>query len=120
MVRQRSPVIRPIFIQYRHPHRTARDLWDRFERGPFYLGSFSYPIATAAVLWIALISIVFCLPQLNPINAQALNHAPVAVGIVIAYTLGFWFLSARTWFTGPVKQMAGMRPLPTHSSLREC
>jgi hypothetical protein len=93
---------------------------DRFERGPFHLGSFSYPIATAAVLWITLISIAFCLPQLNPVNAQTLNYAPVAVGIVIAYALGFWFLSARTWFTGPVKQIAGMRPLPTHLSLREC
>ena len=72
------------------------------------------------MLWIALISIAFCLPQLNPVNAQTLNYAPVAVGIVIAYALGFWLLSARTWFTGPVKQMAGMRPLLTYLSLRGC
>ncbi|KAI0251632.1 hypothetical protein BJV78DRAFT_1282302 [Lactifluus subvellereus] len=74
----------------------------RFVHGPFHLGSLSYPIATAAVLWIALISIAFCLPQLNPVSTQTLNYAPVAVGIVIAYALGFWLLSSRTWFTGPI------------------
>jgi flagellar biosynthesis protein FliQ len=77
---------------------------DRFVRGPFHLGAFSFPIAIVAVLWIALISIVFCLPQLNPVNAQTLNYAPVAVGIVLTYALVFWILSARTWFTGPVRQ----------------
>jgi hypothetical protein len=84
---------------------------DRFVRGPFHLGSLSYPIATAAVLWIAFICIVFCLPELNPVNAQTLNYAPVAVGIVLAYALGFWAVSARKWFAGPIKQIAGaLRP----------
>jgi hypothetical protein len=80
---------------------------DRFIRGPFHLGRFSYPIAIAAVLWIAFISIVFCLPELNPVNSQTLNYAPVAVGIVITYALGFWAISARRWFSGPIKQIAG-------------
>lgn len=80
---------------------------DRFVRGPFHLGRLSYPIATAAVLWIAFICIVFCLPELNPVNAQTLNYAPVAVGIVLAYALGFWVVSARRWFAGPIKQIAG-------------
>lgn len=31
----------------------------------------------------------------------------MAVGIVIVYSVGFWLLSARKWFTGPVKQIAG-------------
>ena len=38
---------------------------DQFVRGPFHLGAFSLPIATAAVLWIIFISIVFILPQIN-------------------------------------------------------
>jgi hypothetical protein len=80
---------------------------DRFIRGPFHLGRFSYPIAIAAVLWIAFISIVFCLPELNPVNSQTLNYAPVAVGIVLTYALGFWAISARRWFVGPIKQIAG-------------
>jgi hypothetical protein len=80
---------------------------DRFVRGPFHLGKFSFPIAITAVLWIAFISIVFCLPQLNPVNSKTLNYAPVAVGIVLSYALGFWALSARKWFAGPIKQIAG-------------
>ena len=80
---------------------------DRFIRGPFHLGRFSYPIAITAVLWIAFISIVFCLPELNPVNSQTLNYAPVAVGIVLTYALGFWAISARRWFVGPIKHIAG-------------
>ena len=80
---------------------------DRFVRGPFHLGKFSYPISITAVLWIGFISIVFCLPELNPVNSKTLNYAPVAVGIVLFYALGFWAVSARKWFAGPVKQIAG-------------
>jgi hypothetical protein len=90
---------------------------DRFIRGPFHLGRFSYLISITAVLWIAFISIVFCLPELNPVNSQTLNYAPVAVGIVITYALGFWVISARRWFAGPIKQIAGAPALSTPFSL---
>ena len=93
---------------------------DRFTRGPFHLGRLSYPIASAAVLWIAFISIVFCLPELAPVNSQTLNYAPVAVGIVLTYALGFWAVSARRWFAGPIKQIAGKwhAPCPSPCSQR--
>ncbi|KAI0795906.1 APC amino acid permease [Abortiporus biennis] len=78
-----------------------------FVRGPFHLGPFSYPVAIMAVLWIIFITIAFILPQINPVNSQTLNYAIVAVGIVITYALGFWLISARKWFTGPIKQIAG-------------
>ena len=54
-----------------------------------------------------------CLPlhisltQVNPVNSQTLNYAVVAVGIVVVYALGFWILSARKWFAGPIKQITG-------------
>ncbi|OJA14649.1 hypothetical protein AZE42_02671 [Rhizopogon vesiculosus] len=78
----------------------------RFVRGPFHLGAFSMPIAIAAVTWIAFIAIVFLLPQANPVDSQTLNYAAVAVGIVIVYSVGFWVISARKWFVGPVRQMS--------------
>lgn len=80
---------------------------DAFVRGPFHLGPFSYPVAVTATAWIAFISIAFILPQENPVNSQTLNYAIVAVGIVVTYSLGFWVISARKWFKGPVKQIAG-------------
>jgi hypothetical protein len=79
-----------------------------FVRGPFHLGALSLPISIAAVLWIIFIAIVFILPQVNPVDSQTLNYAVVAVGIVMLYSLGLWFISARRWFTGPVKQIRGM------------
>ena len=76
-------------------------------RGPFHLGAFSYPVAITAVTWILFIAIAFILPQENPVDSQTLNYAVVAVGIVIAYSMGFWLISARNWFTGPIKQIEG-------------
>ena len=40
-------------------------------------------------------------------DSQTLNYSIVAVGVVISYSFGFWVLSARKWFTGPVKQIEG-------------
>ena len=77
----------------------------RFRRGPFHLGPLSYPVAIVSCLWILFIAVAFVLPQENPVNSQTLNYAVVAVGIVAAYALGFWLVSARRWFTGPVKQV---------------
>jgi amino acid transporter len=76
-------------------------------RGPFHLGKFSYPVAATAVLWICLISIVFILPQSNPVDSQTFNYAIVAVGIVVLYSVIFWLVSARKWFKGPIKQIEG-------------
>ena len=82
---------------------------DRFVRGPFYLGKLSYPIAIVSTLWISFMLIVLCLPELNPINSETLNYTPVAFGVVLVYALGFWVISARKWFVGPVKQIEGAR-----------
>jgi hypothetical protein len=101
---------------------------DKFTRGPFHLGKYSYIVALGAITWIAFISIVFILPQINvshevstrfsgflsfsrkPVNSQTLNYAIVAVAIVVVYSTGFWLLSARKWFTGPIKQIEGKNP----------
>jgi hypothetical protein len=77
------------------------------EQGPFHLGKFSYPIALVSALWITFQLIVFCLPVLNPVNSKTFNYAPIAVGVVFAYIIGFWAVSARTWFPGPARQVAG-------------
>ncbi|KDQ50336.1 hypothetical protein JAAARDRAFT_142165 [Jaapia argillacea MUCL 33604] len=95
-----------LYISYAIPIALRVIYRDKFIRGPFHLGKFSYPIAVIAVTWIAFIAIAFILPQINPVNSQTFNYAVVAVGIVVTYSMGFWLLSARKWFTGPVKQIA--------------
>ncbi|KXN91535.1 Amino-acid permease BAT1 [Leucoagaricus sp. SymC.cos] len=96
-----------LYISYGIPIALRVIYRDRFIRGPFHLGKFSYIVALGAIAWIAFISIVFILPQLNPVNSQTLNYAIVAVAIVIVYSTGFWLISARKWFTGPIKQIEG-------------
>ena len=94
-----------LYISYGIPIALRVIYRARFTRGPFHLGPFSYAVATTACLWIVFIAVVFILPQANPVDSQTLNYAVVAVGVVVVYALGFWALSARKWFTGPVKQI---------------
>jgi amino acid transporter len=76
-----------------------------FIHGPFNLKWFSRPVAIIACLWISFITIIFCLPELNPVNSQTLNYTPVAVGIIGFWCLASWGLWARKWFKGPIRQV---------------
>jgi amino acid transporter len=76
-----------------------------FIHGPFNLRMMSRPVALVACLWIGFITIIFCLPELNPVNSQTLNYTPVAVGIIGVWCLGSWFLWARKWFVGPIRMV---------------
>jgi len=44
------------------------------------------------------------LPELSPVNRDTFNYAPIAVGVVLLFSGGYWLLSARKWFTGPKVQ----------------
>lgn len=57
-------------------------------------------------MWIGFITIIFCLPNVNPVTSQTLNYTPVAVGIVAIWAFGTWFLWARRWFKGPIRHIA--------------
>jgi len=93
-----------LYISYGLPILIGLIYPRNFAKGPFNLRSASRPIATVAVLYIAFITIVFCLPEINPVNSQTVNYTPVAVGIVALWAFGSWFLWARRWFTGPIRQ----------------
>lgn len=94
-----------LYISYVLPV-VAAILWpSKFTKGPFDLGRFSRPVGIVAILWVTFITVVFCLPTANPVDSQTLNYTPAAVGIVLVVTLGSWFLWARKWFTGPIRQI---------------
>lgn len=86
----------PIFLRLR--------AGDRFQPGPWHLGRWSRPIGWLAVAWVVFICVLFVLPQFSPINVDTFNYAPVAVGVVLLFSGGWWLLSARRWFTGPQVQ----------------
>ena len=94
-----------LYIAYGIPILLRRLAGTRFQAGPWNLGQWSAPVGWIAVIWIAFISILFVLPQTAPGNTLAtFNYAPVAVGVVLLYAGGYWFLSAKNWFKGPKVQ----------------
>ncbi|KIM88000.1 hypothetical protein PILCRDRAFT_814677 [Piloderma croceum F 1598] len=94
-----------LYISYGLPILLRVIYRDDFVRGPFHLGKFSYPVALVAVMWIVFITVAFILPEINPVNSQTFNYAVVAVGIVFIYSVVFWLISARKWYTGPIRQI---------------
>ncbi|KAJ7295733.1 hypothetical protein O6H91_16G071200 [Diphasiastrum complanatum] len=74
----------------------------RFIPGPFNLGRFGLVVGWVAVLWVATITVLFCLPVSYPVTKDSFNYTPVAVGGVFLLSIGSWNLNARFWFKGPV------------------
>ncbi|KAF4625925.1 hypothetical protein G7Y89_g12237 [Cudoniella acicularis] len=74
-------------------------------KGPFNLRMFSRPVAFVSVSWICFITIIFCLPTVNPVSSQTLNYTVVAVGIIAIGSMGVWIITARKWFVGPLKEV---------------
>lgn len=88
-------------------------------RGPFSLMPFTPIVALISVLWILFIAIAFVLPTMTPVDRETLNYAVVAVGIVVFYCFGMWFLSARKWFTGPIRYVGGDEEVKKAESIEE-
>ena len=94
-----------LYISYGMPILIGLIWPEHFHKGPFDLRVLSRPVAAVGCSWIVFIVIVFCLPSVNPVTRETLNYTPVCVGIVAAYALGSWFLWARRWFVGPIRQI---------------
>ncbi|HEY0811859.1 MAG TPA: amino acid permease [Pseudonocardia sp.] len=84
---------------------------DRFEHGAWSLGNHYKWISPLAVAWIAVICVIF----LFPLNAKGVpwapdfdwtvvNYAPLTVGGALILFGGWYLISARHWFTGPVRE----------------
>ncbi|MDQ3579680.1 MAG: amino acid permease [Actinomycetota bacterium] len=86
----------PIFLRVRRG--------DDFERGPWHLGRWSRPIGIIACGWVCFIFVLFMLPQVSPITVTTFNYTPIAFLVVLGGAAVWWFVSARTWFTGPKVQ----------------
>jgi amino acid permease (GABA permease) len=94
-----------LYIAYGIPILLRLLAGEKFQRGPWHLRGWSYVVGWIAVVWIAFIAILFVLPQVAPGNTTTtFNYAPVAVGVVLIYSGGYWFLSAKNWFKGPKVQ----------------
>ncbi|MFF6955739.1 amino acid permease [Streptomyces sp. NPDC008317] len=87
-----------LYIAYVIPTLLRLRKGPAFEPGPWHLGRWSRPIGVVAVAWVALITVLFMLPQLSPITWKTFNYAPIAVLVVLGFATTWWLVSARHWF----------------------
>jgi amino acid transporter len=94
----------PIFLRWRKG--------DEFEPGPWNNGRKYKWMNLFATIWVAIITIIFCLPFTpaavpwgGEFSWEAFNYAPLTVGIVIVGAAITWFASARKHFTGQVREV---------------
>ena len=93
----------PVYLRFR--------LHDRFEPGAWSLGKHYKWIDLLSLGWVALITILFIfplykagLPWEDDFSWDLTNYTVLwfaAIGIVFG---GWWILSAKNWFKGPVRQ----------------
>jgi amino acid transporter len=93
----------PVYLRWR--------AGDAFERGAWHLGERYKWIDLLAIGWIALICILFMLPIApggvpwdDAFDWNVVNYAPLTVGGAFLLFGGWWVLSAKRWFKGPVRQ----------------
>lgn len=86
---------------------------DQFERGAWSLGRHYKWIGRVATGWIVFVCVLFLMPVAPtgiPWNEgfswEVANYAPITVGGAFAFFGGWYLLSARKWFIGPVREAA--------------
>jgi amino acid transporter len=93
----------PVYLRWRKG--------EEFERGAWNLGAHYRWIDPLAIGWIALICILFMLPIApggvpwdDAFDWNVVNYAPLTVGGALLLFGGWYILSAKKWFKGPVRQ----------------
>jgi amino acid transporter len=100
-----------LYIAFILPVILRLRLGDKFERGAWSLGNHYKWINPIAILWVVFISVIFMLPTVPqgiPRNAAGfdwnlVNYAPLTIGGAFILFGGWWVLSAKNWFVGPVR-----------------
>ena len=84
---------------------------DSFQHGAWSLGHHYKWISPVAVVWIALICVLFLMPVspngipgAEEFDWAVVNYAPLTVGGALILFGGWYLLSARHWFNGPVRE----------------
>ncbi|MGZ4384447.1 MAG: amino acid permease [Gaiellaceae bacterium] len=100
-----------LYIAYALPILLRLRQGDSWEPGEWSLGRWYRPIGMIAVGWVAFIAVLFIMP-ITPTGVPgnsgftwlSFNYAPIAVVGTLVLVGGWWLLSARKWFKGPVVQ----------------
>ena len=95
----------PIYLRWREG--------DRWEAGPWTNGAKYKWMNPIAVVWVAIVTVVFILPTVpagvpgnKDFTWSSVNYAPLVTGAVIVGVGVWWVLSAKHWFKGPKHTVA--------------
>jgi amino acid transporter len=99
-----------LYVAFAIPIYLRLRMGDRFVPGPWNLGRKYKVLGWIAVIEITVISIYFIMP-ISPSGVpwndgftwSAVNYAPIAIGGTLLLVALWWVVSARKWFTGPVR-----------------
>jgi amino acid permease (GABA permease) len=94
-----------LYIAYATPVLLRR-LNQDFVPGPWNLGRWSPVVGWVAVIWVGFIVVLFMLPQYSPVTRTSFNYAPVAVAVVVLFSVVSWFVYGRTHFMSQRRDMA--------------
>ncbi|KAI5122016.1 hypothetical protein M0805_008008 [Coniferiporia weirii] len=75
--------------------------------GPFNLGRWAMPLGILSVAWVSFITVLLLFPSGRSVSASEMNYSVVILMSVFIYAGLHWMLSARLWFTGPMKTVEG-------------
>ncbi|WP_369191264.1 amino acid permease [Streptomyces sp. R08] len=81
----------PVFLRLR--------AGDRFQPGPWHLGRWSKPVGWIAVVWVACVTVLFCLPQSTPVTVDSMNYASIALAVVLILASVWWYVARRSYGT---------------------
>ena len=94
--------VMPVFLRWRKG--------DDFEPGPWTLGQKYKWINPAAIIWVVVCVIIFCLPFTpaavpwrDEFDWKYVNYAPITVGALLLIVGVWWGVRAKHTFTGPVR-----------------
>jgi hypothetical protein len=51
------------------------------------------------VVWVALVTVLFCLPQSRPVTVDTMNYAALALAVVLVLATVWWFVARRSYGT---------------------
>jgi amino acid transporter len=94
--------ILPVILRFR--------MGDAFEPGAWTLGKHYKWIDVVSIIWVAIITVLFLgpvaptgIPWKDGFNWDVANYAPLTVGGALLFFGGWWLISAKNWFKGPVR-----------------
>jgi amino acid transporter len=100
-----------LYIAFALPIILRLKVGDKFEPGAWSLGKHYKWVSWVAVIWIGIVCVLFLMP-LSPNGIpgsegfawESVNYAPLTVGGALVLFGGWYLVSARKWFTGPVRE----------------